>query len=210
MQTKVYWQFFSIFAAGLLFFSASSIAQPRSSAQQKPDTGSVTIPVDMVNKLILEFDEKKTADSTTAGISAMSADQPEDKAMPKSPGIGALDRPTFALYLKAMREYYTYHISGLHHRKRVVEWQHVSSRIIFFVVWLLVFAGIYFAAVQFHYGMHRKFKEKPSTGEERTEFVASFKGIKVSSPVLGVVILVISLVFFYLYLSYVYPIQETF
>jgi len=33
-------------------------------------------------------------------------------------------------------------------------------------------------------------------------------GLKVSSPVLGVIILVISLAFFYLYLVYVYPIGE--
>jgi hypothetical protein len=35
-------------------------------------------------------------------------------------------------------------------------------------------------------------------------------GIKVSSPVLGVVILVISLAFFYFYLVYVYPIENIF
>jgi hypothetical protein len=36
----------------------------------------------------------------------------------------------------------------------------------------------------------------------------STAGLKVSSPVLGVIILVISLAFFYLYLVYVYPISE--
>ena len=45
---------------------------------------------------------------------------------------------------------------------------------------------------------------------EVTELEASVKGIKVSSPVLGVIILVISLLFFYLYLAFVYPIQEVF
>jgi hypothetical protein len=76
------------------------------------------------------------------------------------------------------------------------------------VVIVLVLAGIYFAAVQFHYGMkHRKPGE---AGEESTEFVVSLKSLKVKSPVLGVIILVISLVFFYLYLVYVYPIVNVF
>ena len=43
-----------------------------------------------------------------------------------------------------------------------------------------------------------------------TSFSASATGISVSSPVLGVIILVISLAFFYLYLVYVYPISELF
>jgi hypothetical protein len=50
----------------------------------------------------------------------------------------------------------------------------------------------------------------PTEPESITEFEASAKGIKVSSPVLGVIILVISLAFFYLYLVYVYPISEIF
>ena len=72
----------------------------------------------------------------------------------------------------------------------------------------LFILGLYFAAVQFHRGLGKK----PAAGEggETTEFVASFKEIKVKSPILGVVILVISLAFFYLYLVYVYPVETIF
>ena len=66
------------------------------------------------------------------------------------------------------------------------------------------------AAVQFHIGIGRKDSISPGEGEDRTEFSASLKGIKVSSPILGVVILIISLAFFYLYLVYVYPIEDIF
>lgn len=41
-----------------------------------------------------------------------------------------------------------------------------------------------------------------------TSIEASTSGLKVSSPVLGVIILSISLLFFYLYLAFVYPIHE--
>ena len=41
-----------------------------------------------------------------------------------------------------------------------------------------------------------------------TEIVASIGEVRVKSPVLGVVLLVISILFFYLYLVYVYPIHN--
>lgn len=49
------------------------------------------------------------------------------------------------------------------------------------------------------------------TGDAKEHSVElSTSGIKVSSPVLGVIILALSLAFFYLYLVYVYPIKEIF
>ena len=77
-------------------------------------------------------------------------------------------------------------------------WQHFSTRVIFFVVLLLVGTGIFFAWVQFQHGKVA----------ERHELEIGVKGLRISSPVLGLVILVISLAFFYLYLVYVYPIHE--
>jgi hypothetical protein len=94
----------------------------------------------------------------------------------------------------------------MQHRKAVFVWQFWSSRVIFVVVLLLVAAGMYFAAVQFHLGIRQKKRGIP----EVTEIAASVTGVKVSSPVLGVIILMISLEFFYLYLSFVYPITNTF
>ena len=127
---------------------------------------------------------------------------------PQVPCDCDLDSATYQAYLSSLQRYYQYRIHGFEHRQRVFEWQHVSTKIIFIVVIVLVLSGIYFAAVQFHHGItHRK---PGDSEEEATEFVASFKGVKVKSPVLGVIILVISLVFFYLYLVYVYPIVNVF
>jgi hypothetical protein len=81
------------------------------------------------------------------------------------------------------------------------EWQLLSSRIIFYVVISLVLAGVYFSGVQFYKGLNREVSEV-------TKLEASAKGIAVSSSVLGVIILVISFMFFYLYLAYVYPIHR--
>jgi len=125
-------------------------------------------------------------------------------------------------------EIYDYYKFGLAHRKKAFEWNLLSSKITFWVVIILVFTGIIFAGIQFYVALKEKPHRQsaaaisvqtesataPTPGETydalKTELVASAKGIKVSSPVLGVIILVISLLFFYLYLAYVYPIQENF
>lgn len=118
---------------------------------------------------------------------------------------------------------YDYYRFGMEHRKKSFNWNLLSSKITFWVVILLVFSGIAFAGIQFYISLkERSAKQNPlqpqkitvenkdAYGEFNTQLEASAKGIKISSPVLGVIILVISLLFFYLYLAYVYPIQETF
>jgi hypothetical protein len=100
----------------------------------------------------------------------------------------------------------------------------------------MVSAGIYFSGVQFHVALRtlRSAPIAPVTREEvavtggsgarepagiepaskaptatlQTSLEAGAEGIKISSPVLGVIILVISFLFFYLYLVHIYPISE--
>ena len=133
-----------------------------------------------------------------------------DALVPEAPDAGLMDSTTKAKYLATWSKYYDYRIYGYDHRARTFEWQLLSSRIIFFVVITLVFTGFYFAAVQFHTGLRSKNAKSNGGGEEVTELSLSAKGITVSSPVLGVIVLVISMAFFYLYLVYVYPIVEIF
>lgn len=134
---------------------------------------------------------------------------------------GETDATMRAKYVAAMNAYFDYYTAGYQHRQRVFEWQLISSNIIFVLVALLVLSGVYFAAIQFHAGLRRQggTAAKANASDEKgvavdaeavTTFSASAKGIEVSSPVLGVIILVISLAFFYLYLFYVYPVTELF
>lgn len=136
----------------------------------------------------------------------------EEPAAPPGPGstFSAMDPETREKYLESLRGYYAYRIQGYEQRQRTFAWQLFSSRIIFWAVLFLVFTGIYFAAVQFHVGLGRLRGPSGQIPEPVTELAASAGGIKVSSPVLGVIILVISLIFFYLYLAFVYPISEIF
>lgn len=121
------------------------------------------------------------------------------------------DDSTMAIYQDAMYAYYEYRVSGFEHRKEVFAWQLYSSKLIFWCVLLLVFSGICFSGIQFYKSIRKEQGGgEAATESSVTEFEASAKGIKVTSPVLGVIILVISLAFFYLYLVYVYPIREIF
>ncbi len=116
-----------------------------------------------------------------------------------------LDKETRYAYNRSMQKFYDYRSSGYEHRKRVFEWQLFSSKIIFYVVIFLVIVGLFFSGVQFYAAYKKNFKN-----EKVTELNASATGVKISSTVLGVIILIISLLFFYLYLVYVYPITEIF
>jgi hypothetical protein len=136
----------------------------------------------------------------------------EDLALPDPPMGSHLSPETDQAYQQALRAYYSYRETGYVQRLDVFAWQALSSKIIFVVVIVLVFAGIYFAAIQFHVGLKRKKAPdaKAAQEAEATEFVFSLSEFKVKSPVLGVIVLTISLAFFYLYLVYVYPIVNVF
>ena len=142
-------------------------------------------------------------------------------ALPESPSDAALKDPaTRQTYLEAMKRFYEYRADGYAYRSRVFEWQLFSSKVIFGAVLLLVLAGVYFAAVQFHVALRSVVSRRGTRVEEaaaaaakasdalRSEIDVSAKGVAVKSSVLGVVVLALSLAFYYLYLVYVYPIQN--
>lgn len=121
---------------------------------------------------------------------------------PFAPGAVELNEENKRRQQESIGDYFTYIRESNEHQLRVFRWQLFSSKVIFVAVMALVASGIYFAAVQFHHGL------RSGKGDEKvSEFEASIRGIKVSSPVLGVIILTISLAFFYLYLTQVYPIK---
>lgn len=142
-------------------------------------------------------------------------------ALPDSPSAAALEDPaTRQKYLDAVGRYYEYRLSGFEFRSRLFEWQLFSSRVIFVIVILLVLAGIYFSAVQFHVALitaRRASKHVEPAADAKTAAPSPFatqleisaKGIIVNSSVLGVIVLALSLAFFYFYLVYVYPINDT-
>jgi hypothetical protein len=143
------------------------------------------------------FDPDSAADQ--AGADLAFPDAPDPAASPE----------TNQAYQATLQAYYAYRKAGYEHRLGVFAWQSLSTKVIFVVVLLLVLAGIYFAAIQFHAGLRRRDAAGPAQPEE-TELSLSLSEVKVRSPVLGVIILTISLAFFYLYLVHIYPIRNVF
>lgn len=96
-----------------------------------------------------------------------------------------------------------HYIWALANRRKIIEQRQVTGNIIFAVVILMVLSGLLFSAVQF-YTTLKSIQKKHKFAD--TSFKASLGGIEVSSSILGVIVLTISLAFFYLYLHSVYPI----
>jgi hypothetical protein len=127
-----------------------------------------------------------------------------------------LDPQTISKQQEALRAKYDYQTFAFAHAKRTFDFQYRSGRIIFWVVLLIVFSGLAFSAVQFYVGLHHPLESRPMAdgkdpapnNESVSEFEASLQGIKLKSSVLGLLILAMSMVFFYLYLKYVYPITN--
>lgn len=186
-------------AFGLWLWPAMALAQANVEAGGPPDGGSAPSAADVAAERAARL-----AEIAASGPVRTDAAARESQPAEPPPGI-AFDAETEAAYQRAWQAYYDYRTDGYAQRKGVFAWQDVSTKITFFVVIGLVLAGVYFAAVQFHVGM-RSGREPGEAGE--VEF--SVKGFKVRSPVLGVIVLSISLAFFYLYLVYVYPIQNVF
>jgi hypothetical protein len=106
--------------------------------------------------------------------------------------------------LKYERDFYASQSGDILFRKDAFEWQLFSSRIVFALVLLVVFAGLGFSTLQFY----MDFRTKTTGPATASSLQLSKDGITVSSPVLGVIILVVSITFLYLYLQFVYPIHE--
>ena len=101
------------------------------------------------------------------------------------------------------------------HQQRVFAWQLFSSKVIFWTVILIVICGLAFSALQFYASFKTPAAEPNNArmpidetpGNRQTEIEISPQSLKVRTSVMGVIILTLSLSFFYLYLKFVYPVQ---
>jgi hypothetical protein len=123
-------------------------------------------------------------------------------------------------YLASRKAAYEYDKWTWEFTERIYRWQHVSGIIAFVVSVCIVIVGVAMSCLQFwtYYrttthkaNIQKEAVEKTSDPETLKQLVSqlevTMQGVKLSSPVLGVIILGLSLVFFYVYLKFVYPIQ---
>jgi hypothetical protein len=131
-------------------------------------------------------------------------------------------------YHAALKAHYDQDKWALQQRQRIFEWQYYAGIVVFFVSISVVVLGLYMSWLQFH-SFHLRAKatavrvdttaaqpshKKPhelaqevSQEQIKNEIEISPTGAKVSTPVVGVIILTLSLAFFYLYLKFVFPIE---
>lgn len=176
------------------------------------EEGTPPKPASSKAALIDGFDPRKVADPLPA-LESVTQYAPE-------PGAN-LDPATRERQQAAWRAYYDYRVWAFQHRTKLYDWQLASSRMTFVIVILLVLIGVFFSWLQFRLSLRPRPPvvhslapgappvETAAAAVVVTEISAGREGVKVSSPVLGVIILVISLLFFYLYLAYVYPLNPT-
>ena len=92
-----------------------------------------------------------------------------------------------------------YIVWSLEYRQASFNWQYWSTIVIFLGVMAIIGTGLYFSYMQFRSAKHAQTQTSIKLGKD---------GLEISSPVIGLLILFISMGFFYLYLANVYPITE--
>ena len=148
--------------------------------------------------------------------------QPVTGNADQNPRIGFFDTASTKAYYDALTEYYntveaknvtnaqtidsvgSYYIWALKNRQFIIERQQITGSLIFALVTLLVLAGLAFSVIQFRIAL-KSINKRSAHSLNVTSFKASLTGIEVSSSILGIIILALSLAFFYLYLTNVYP-----
>jgi hypothetical protein len=179
--------------------------------------GPATKQADDVRQALQAMRDSKSSSSTASqmlemvGVDAF----PCDKETADPPA----QRACFA----ARQAYYEYYATALAARQGVYRWNDISTRVIFATVILLVAFGAYLSWVQF-FGYTKRTAPPVRAASARagaaggsavkpeaeSEIEISLQGIRIKSPVLGVILLTLSLAFFYLYLVFVYPVSERF
>jgi hypothetical protein len=137
------------------------------------------------------------------------------KKSPESLSEGGL--PETPKMLQAREEYTVF---AWKNRQDAFAWQSVSTKVIFWVVIVVVLTGLYLSWMQFNLAHKMPLtkttqtkkgqsnKANPSDQIEASTIEVTTSGVKITSSVIGLIILVLSIVFFFLYLKFVYPIIE--
>jgi hypothetical protein len=135
-------------------------------------------------------------------------------------GLGSLSEAALPETPKMLHAREEYTIFAWKNRQDAFAWQSISTKVIFWVVIIVVLAGLYLSWMQFNFAHNapltktRQTKKgqanmgNPNDQIEASTIEISTSGVKITSSVIGLIILVLSIVFFFLYLKFVYPIIE--
>lgn len=140
-------------------------------------------------------------DAAASALDGLRAEPP----VPPAPPFQELDPASREVVVERFRRYQRHQIEALEHRERLFRWQLRANQTSFVVVLVVVFAGILFSGIQFA----KSLRARPGEAEASVhELSIGAQGVSVKSSVIGLIVLTISLGFFYLYLVHVFPLEE--
>jgi len=144
-----------------------------------------------------------TLDCKGKPVARQVLDNPADKQSPPTLQAAASNNSVLAAKNAEWdAAYIDYQIWALKHSEKLFFWQHLVSQVISFLAFTMVAIGFYYAGVQF-----KTAQQHASDAQlQHTEIKATLEGFSVKTSALGVVILAMSMAFFFLYLKYVFPI----
>lgn len=157
-----------------------------------------------------------SAYSSDAGMSSLKTPQSVEKDFSQQsnkyllkidPEIEEAQKQYHLAYSKNMEKYYLDDMERRkkewEHRTSVLKWHFLSSIFIFLIIVIFILSGLYFSYLQFKasdYGRNHN-------ASNSAQIEISRDGVKISSSVIGLLILFLSLSFFYLYLEEVYHLE---
>lgn len=126
-----------------------------------------------------------------------------------APVIDARSGDTSTQSAQFTTSYVQYEQFVLNNRRGNLEWQLLETKIIFVVVIFIVLSGILASIAQFIRDITIVRGRSSKAGNSNTTHLKiSLSGLEIQSSVIGLLILAISLAFFFLYLKFVYPIVQ--
>ncbi len=116
--------------------------------------------------------------------------------------LAAEHAPLHAKYVEALSAQYDEQIALLQATAQLYKWQNFASTVMMWTVVAVVFAGLLFAGYQLYYSVRR---DRPLEGD----LELSAQRLKLTSSVVGVVILGMSIAFVLIFVDKVYTITPT-
>jgi hypothetical protein len=113
---------------------------------------------------------------------------------------------------------YKYESWRIDYTKRLYEYQMYSSVVLLILSFLVLGCGLFFSYMQFQNRLkninpkmlssNNPNGQEENNDENKTSLKISMAGIEISSSIIGLLILCVSLAFFYLYIANIYPIID--
>ncbi len=177
----------------LLWAILTLLVVPSANADPVPATASATREQLEAEVLMLR--------SETARLDALLA-QAEASISTMKGKLEGLDGTLYAQYIETKKREYIFHTKIMEMNERIYDAQLISSYVVLTLVGLVVLAGVCFSGFQLINAL------SVAGVQPSNDLEVSAGKVRITSSVVGIIVLVISIVFLYIYISQVYHIKS--